>query len=92
MNAHVYINDDKNLFDYLYSNKEEIEDEMNMSLDWKRLDDKKASKIEITHENIDILDQYNWDKMKKMHINDAKKLYSVFNPLINDYVQKTKSQ
>ena len=50
---------DKNLFDYLYSQKEEIQKEMGIKLDWKCLDNKKASKIEIKHENIDSLNKEN---------------------------------
>lgn len=88
INTHVYINDDKDLFDYLYSKKDEIEEEIGVSLNWKRLDDKKASKIEIDHESIDTLNKNNWENMIETHIGDAKKLYYVFKDRVKDYVNE----
>lgn len=42
----LYIGDDKELFDFLNSQKSEIEKEMNLKLEWMRLpDNKKASRI-----------------------------------------------
>lgn len=41
----VYINDNKELFDKLYSVSEEIQNELGFSMDWQRLDNKKASRI-----------------------------------------------
>ena len=41
----MYINDDKELYDSLESQKEEIEAKLNLPLEWRRLDDKKASRI-----------------------------------------------
>lgn len=41
----LYINDDKGLFDRLYTEKNQIEKEMGFELDWRRLDNKKASRI-----------------------------------------------
>ena len=43
-----YINDNKELFDNLYTHKERIESELDISLIWDRLDNKKASRINIT--------------------------------------------
>lgn len=41
----IYINDNKELFDRLYSASEEIQNELGFSMDWQRLDNKKASRI-----------------------------------------------
>lgn len=41
----VYINDNKELFDRLYSESETIQNELDFSMDWQRLDNKKASRI-----------------------------------------------
>lgn len=41
----VYISDNKELFDRLHAESEAIENELGFSMDWQRLDDKKASRI-----------------------------------------------
>ena len=41
----LYINDDKELYDSQESQKEEIEAKLNLPLEWRRLDYKKASRI-----------------------------------------------
>lgn len=41
----LYITDNKELFDKLYSRKDEIEEELGFQLDWRRLDNSKASRI-----------------------------------------------
>ncbi len=41
----LYINDNKELFDKVYSQKDVIENELELSLDWQRLDSKKASRV-----------------------------------------------
>lgn len=41
----LYISDDKSIFDRLYAEKDVIEKELGLTLDWQRLDGKKASRI-----------------------------------------------
>ncbi|WP_459770522.1 DUF4268 domain-containing protein [Alkalibacterium sp. s-m-28] len=41
----LYIRDNKELFDELYNEKEEIERQLPFSLDWQRLNNRKASRI-----------------------------------------------
>jgi len=41
----LYITDNKELFDKLYSKKENIEADLGFELDWRRLDNSKASRI-----------------------------------------------
>lgn len=41
----LYINDDKDLFDSLFSAREVIENESGLDYEWQRLDNKKASRI-----------------------------------------------
>lgn len=41
----LYINENKDLFDSLFINKDEIESKLGFNMHWERLDDKKASRI-----------------------------------------------
>lgn len=41
----LYINDNKNLFDRLYEQKELIESEIGFTFDWRRLDEGKAARV-----------------------------------------------
>lgn len=40
-----YIGDNKDLFDNVFEQKEEIESKLGFSLQWERLDDKKTSRM-----------------------------------------------
>ena len=59
----MYINDDKELFDKLYANKEKIEQELGLNLDWQRLNDKKASRIMYRIEGLNFDDHSNYDEL-----------------------------
>lgn len=48
----LYIRDNKELFDELYENKDEIEARLGVKPDWQRLDDKKASRIKISRDAV----------------------------------------
>ncbi|WP_027407631.1 DUF4268 domain-containing protein [Anaerovibrio sp. RM50] len=76
LNVEFYINDDKSIFSTLYGNKEKIEREMDMKLEWLELPNRKASRI-LIKKNVDFDDstqlneQFEWIivvmlKMKKV--------------------------
>ena len=47
--AEIYINDNKELFNTFYENKDKIETELGFSMDWQLLPTKKASRIIVTY-------------------------------------------
>lgn len=55
--------DNKKLFDELYSKKEAIENAYGTKLTWERLDDKKSSRITERMHNVDITNRDDWDKI-----------------------------
>lgn len=59
----LYINDDKELFDELFEKREEIEAKLGITLDWQRLDDKKASRIMHRIPGLNFDDHSNYDKL-----------------------------
>lgn len=74
----VYINDNKELFDELYGNKEEIENQLGFELIWDRLDNKKASRIKHTIPGLNFDDHSNYDKLMNQIIDIAVKMRDVF--------------
>lgn len=59
----VYINDNKELFDRLYSESETIQNELDFSMDWQRLDNKKASRIIYYMGGLDFDNHENYDEL-----------------------------
>lgn len=59
----VYINDNKELFDKLYSESESIQNELGFYMDWQRLDDKKASRIIYYIGGLDFNNHENYDEL-----------------------------
>lgn len=56
--------ENKKIFDRLYSQKDAIEGVYGSSLTWERLDNKKSSRIAAKLENADITNREEWDNMK----------------------------
>lgn len=75
-----YITDDKELYQKFYSHKADIEQDMEMALDWRELPDKKASRILVIHEaDFDNKDkwpeQFDWMMDVAMKMKKAFKKY-----------------
>ena len=80
----VWISDSKELYDYLESQKEDIENELGYSLNWERLDHRKASYIAIS-KKIDINKEENWEESINWHLEKAVEFYNVFSMRIKDF-------
>ncbi|MDO4779317.1 MAG: DUF4268 domain-containing protein [Tissierellia bacterium] len=59
----IYINDNKELFDRLYSVSEEIQNELGFNMDWQRLDNKKAARIIYYIGGLDFDNHENYDEL-----------------------------
>lgn len=57
----LYINDDKDLFRMLLSHKNEIESDMGISLDWRELPERKASRI-IVEKPVELENKEKWNE------------------------------
>ena len=67
----LYINDDKELYDKLSEEKEKIEQELDLTLDWQRLDDKKASRIMYRIPGLNFDNHDNYDQLINEMIDKA---------------------
>lgn len=74
----LYILDNKNLFDHIYEDKEKIENTLQMSFSWERLDGKKASRIKHDVLELDFSDHSNYPQLMDECIEKILKMRDVF--------------
>lgn len=74
----LYILDNKNLFDHIYEDKEKIENTLQMSFSWERLDGKKASRIKHDVLGLDFSDHSNYPQLMDECIDKILKMRDVF--------------
>ena len=72
-----YIGDDKELYKYFHSKRNEIESEIGASLEWNELPDKKASRILISKE-VDLDNREMWSSQFDWMMEMALKFKKVF--------------
>ncbi|WGE50667.1 DUF4268 domain-containing protein [Actinobacillus equuli subsp. equuli] len=90
----LYINrkeqeENKRFFDLLVQDKEDIEKELDLELSWERLDDKKASRISITNNEIFELHEKNsWNESIKWQIATMKIFEATFKKKIFEISNK----
>ena len=83
-NAHFRIKMDSNeIFDKLYSQKDLIELEVGMELEWDKAENKKISKIGKTLD-IDLNDKNNWQRAIEWQYDIAVKLYGAILPKVKN--------
>ena len=78
----VWIDDNKDLFDKLYLNKEEIEKICGLNLVWDRLDNKKASLICTYIQGLNFDNQENYPELINKSIDLVLTMRKVFVPFV----------
>jgi hypothetical protein len=73
-----YINNNKALFDRLFEQKDEIEQQLGFPVVWDRLDNKKASRIKYTIDGLNFDDHSNYETLMNASIDAAVKMRDVF--------------
>lgn len=76
--------ENKASYDALFQRREEIETKLGAKLEWRRLDDKKASIICFSLKNVSINNNENWPAMAKFHAEWTKKYYDVLVPILRN--------
>ena len=74
----VYIRENKNLFDKLFTVSEEIENELGFSMEWMRLNHKKASRVICYIEGLDFDNHENYDELMNQVIDKVIVVRNVF--------------
>lgn len=80
----LYINDDKELFDHLYEKKDEIEQKIGLQLDWRRINDKKASRILYRIKGLNFDDHSNYNELMNEMIDKAQLFVNVFKKYVKN--------
>ena len=79
--------ENKQVFDYLFDKKEEIENKFGNNLTWERLDDKRASRIKY-ETNGNVFEKEQWEAMSNFMIESMIKLENTF----KNYMSKVNEQ
>lgn len=78
----LYISNDKELYDKLFSQKDEIEEKLGIDVEWQRLDGKKASRIIHKIPGLDFENQSNYNVLMNKMIDVAVLFSKVFKKYI----------
>ena len=79
----LYITDNKDLFDKLYQKKDEIEADLGFKLDWRRLNNSKASRIVTFIKGLNFDDHSNYNELINKTIDLAVLMRDTFKKYIN---------
>lgn len=78
-----WISDNKDMYDMLYSHREEIEEAFGEALEWDRLDNKKASLFSVSIPGLDFNKQDNYPKLIDLTIDKTVKLREAVKPFLS---------
>ena len=79
----LYITNNKELFDKLYERKDDIENDLGFKLDWRRLDNSKASRIVYRIKGLNFDDHSNYNELMNKTIDLAVLMRDTFRKYIN---------
>lgn len=81
--AEIYINKgdiqtNKQVFDYFYKSKKDIEKVFGGHLVWERMDDRVTSRIKYQLDGVNVFNEKDWQKMNEFMVEGAIKLHKAF--------------
>ena len=86
LTVQLYLNDDKNkkMFDALFSNKDQAEEAISVDLQWRRLDGKKSSTIDLCKHFDDVTDKSIQKEMFSWYKEYTEKFVQFFKPKLKN--------
>ena len=81
-------NENKELFDKIYSHKEKIETSFGDQLDWQRLDDGKGSRIAYWLKDVSVFNEEDWPQMIKFLTSNMVKFEKSIKNILRDVFKK----
>jgi len=82
----------KEIFDYLFSQKEKIESIAEKELIWERMDDNKTSRIKLELSGVSYFEEKDWDKMNEFLIDASVRFDKAFREPIKKLNNKLKGK
>lgn len=83
LGCELYIDDNKQLFEYLKAKSAELEEQLKGRLEW--IEAKKACRVVLRKEGVDLDDEKNINNLFDWMIENATVFYKVFSPLVKQY-------
>lgn len=79
----IYINKgdqqkNKEIFDALFKNKDQIEKEFGAELEWERMDDRVTCRIKHQLDNVSVYEESDWSKMDEFMIDSSNRMIKAF--------------
>lgn len=85
-------NENKEIFNYLFKQRVEIESEFGNELAWEELLDNNASRVKYELNEVNFYNKHDWPKMIEFLVSNMKILESVFKKPISNFKNKTKNK
>ena len=84
--------DNKKFYDFLFKNKEKIENEFGNKLKWERLDDKKMSRIAFVNDELSVFNEEQWESINQFLTESMINLEKSLRHYINTYSKTNKTK
>ncbi|MHB8963874.1 MAG: DUF4268 domain-containing protein, partial [Saccharofermentanales bacterium] len=80
--------ENKEIFDRIYTYKDQIEEKFGHELDWQRLDDGKGSRIGFYQKDVSVFNEDDWDKMIEFLVNNMIYFEKSIRDVLHNVVKK----
>ena len=77
LDVELYINDDPDLYNSLFENKEDIEESSGLSFDWREMPDRKASRI-VLEKSVQFANKSKWESQFEWLVDVMVKMKAAF--------------